>query len=180
MNRQQGFTLIEVLLVVLLIGIVSGIVLLAASPSDSSRLVASETERLAQVLSLAADEAVNDNQQLGLMLDEKGYSFVSFDEKTRQWLPDDNPVFAPYELPSTVSIHLLKDDNSKTMLLSPQDKDKDKQVLTPQALFLSSGETSAVVLELSAQDGESQTVSLDDLGIITLSTDAQNEQTPKS
>ena len=78
MKKSHGFTLIEVLLVVLLIGIVSGIVLLAASPNDSSRLVASETERLAQALSLAIDEAVSENQQLGLMLDEKGYRFFVF------------------------------------------------------------------------------------------------------
>ena len=175
MNRQQGFTLIEVLLVVLLIGIVSGIVLLAASPNDSSRLVASESERLAEVLNLVAEEAVNNNEQMGMLLDDNGYRFVSFDDKTQQWLPASNSLFAPYELPPVMSIHLLKDDASKTLVLTDknnQDKGMvDKQVLTPQVLFLSSGETSAVVLELSAQDGEPQTVSLDDLGTITLSTD---------
>jgi general secretion pathway protein H len=75
MKKSQGFTLIEVLLVVLLIGIVSGIVLLAASPNDSSRLIASETNRLAEAISLAADEAVSENQQLGLMLMKKVIAF---------------------------------------------------------------------------------------------------------
>ena len=76
-KNQQGFTLIEVLLVVLLIGIVTGIVLLAASPNDSSRVVSNEAERLADALSLASDEAVNNNQQMGLLLDEKSYYFVT-------------------------------------------------------------------------------------------------------
>lgn len=185
MNRSQGFTLIEVLLVVLLIGIVSGIVLLAATPNDSSRLVASESERLAEVLNLAVEEAINNNEQMGMMLDDKGYRFVNFDEKTRQWLPVANGLFAAYELPAPISIHILKDDTSKTMLLTDKENGKsDKQVLTPQVLFLSSGETSAVVLELSAPDGDPQTVSLDDLGAISLSTDDQstddkNEQARK-
>jgi hypothetical protein len=77
---------------------------------------------------------------------------------------------------------VLKDDNSKLLMLNPQDKDKksDKQVLTPQVLFLSSGETSAVELEISAQDGgDPQTVSLDDLGVITLSTDDKKDETAK-
>ncbi len=176
MKKSHGFTLIEVLLVVLLIGIVSGIVLLAASPNDSSRLVASETERLAQALSLATDEAVSENQQLGLMLDEKGYRFLDFDEQTKQWLPSSNPVFAPYELPVNVSLHVLKDDASKTLAINPKEQAKrDQEGLVPQVILLSSGETSAVILELSAQDGEPQTLTLDDLGAITLSTDDKNE-----
>lgn len=179
MSKERGFTLIEVLLVVLLIGIVSGIVLLAASPNDSSRLVASETERLADALSLATDEAVSNNQQLGLTMDEKGYAFLTFDDTTRQWLPNTNPNFAPYELPVNITMHLLKDDTSKVLALSPKEQAKqDKDSLTPQVLLLSSGETSAVVVEFSAQDGDPQTLSLDDLGTITLSTDdADNNDT---
>ena len=179
MKKSQGFTLIEVLLVVLLIGIVSGIVLLAASPNDSSRLIASETNRLAEAISLAADEAVSENQQLGLMLDEKSYRFLSFDDQTRQWLPSDNPVFSPYELPPNISLHILKDDASKTLALTTQDsKKQDKESLMPQVVLLSSGETSSVILEFSAQDGDPQTLTLDELGSITLSTDDKNEPSP--
>lgn len=178
MKKSQGFTLIEVLLVVLLIGIVSGIVLLAASPNDSSRLIASETNRLAEAISLAADEAVSENQQLGLMLDEKSYRFLTFDDQTRQWLASDNPVFSSYELPPNISLHILKDDASKTLASTTQDskkEDKDKESLMPQVVLLSSGETSSVILEFSAQDGDPQTLTLDELGSITLSTDDKNE-----
>ena len=177
MKKSHGFTLIEVLLVVLLIGIVSGIVLLAASPNDSSRLVASETERLAQALSLAIDEAVSENQ----LLDEKGYRFLDFDEQTKQWLPSNNAVFAPYELPTNISLHVLKDDSSKTLAINPKEQAKrdEEKGLVPQVILLSSGETSAVILELSAQDGEPQTLTLDDLGAITLSTDDKNEPPPQ-
>ncbi|HNN29245.1 MAG TPA: type II secretion system minor pseudopilin GspH, partial [Agitococcus sp.] len=84
-RQQQGFTLIEVLLVVLLIGIVSGIVLLAASPNDSSRVVATETERLAEVLVLASEEAINNNQQMGLLFDERSYRLMVLDETNQRW-----------------------------------------------------------------------------------------------
>jgi general secretion pathway protein H len=179
MKKTQGFTLIEVLLVVLLIGIVSGIVLLAATPNDSSRLIASEADRLAEAISLAADEAVSENQQLGLMIDERGYRFLDFDEQSKQWLASSNPVFAPYELPPNLSLHVLKDDSSKTLMDNPQDKkNSDPDKLSPQVVLLSSGETSAVILELSAQDGDPQTLTLDELGSITLSTDDKNEPSP--
>lgn len=68
-----------------LIGIVTGIALLAASPNDSSRVVSTEAERLADMLSLASDEAVNNNQQMGLLFDEKAYYFVILDEQSQTW-----------------------------------------------------------------------------------------------
>jgi hypothetical protein len=72
---------------------------------------------------------------------------------------------------------VLKDDTSKTLAINPKEQAKRDQEerLVPQVILLSSGETSAVILELSAQDGEPQTLTLDDLGAITLSTDDKNE-----
>ncbi|HMV59668.1 MAG TPA: type II secretion system minor pseudopilin GspH [Agitococcus sp.] len=177
-RQQQGFTLIEVLLVVLLIGIVSGIVLLAASPNDSSRVVATETERLAEVLVLASEEAINNNQQMGLLFDERSYRLMVLDETSQRWQESNEPLFAAYELPEIVNLHLLKDDKDKLIVL---DKDKnnkqdDTQAITPQLLFLSSGESSSVVLEIASEDGNKQQISVDDLSSVTLGSQAPVEQ----
>ncbi len=173
-NQQGGFTLIEVLLVVLLIGIVTGIVLLAASPNDSSRVLSTEAERLADVLSLASDEAVNNNQQMGLLLDEKSYYFVILDEKSQAWEASPEPLFSLHQLEPSVSLHLLKDDTQKVVVLeSNNDEDNEKKVVTPQVLLLSSGESSSVILELASEDGSQQKVVVDDLGTITLNPDAE-------
>ena len=76
-------------------------------------------------------------------------------------------------------MHILKDDASKTLALTTQDsKKQDKESLMPQVVLLSSGETSSVILEFSAQDGDPQTLTLDELGSITLSTDDKNEPSP--
>jgi len=175
-RQQQGFTLIEVLLVVLLIGIVSGIVLLAASPNDASRVVATESERLAEVLVLASEEAVNNNQQLGLLFDERSYRFVVLDEETRRWQDSNEPLFAAYELPEVVNLHLLKDDKDKVLVLD-KDKKDDKQAVTPQLLFLSSGESSAVVLEIASEDGNQQQITVDELSSVTLGNPTPVEKT---
>ncbi len=176
-TKYQGFTLIEVLLVVLLIGVVSGIVLLAASPNDASRIVANEAERLADALSLASEEAVNNNQQIGLLFDEKNYYFLTLDEESQKWLASDEAAFKQHELAPVVSLHLAKDDTQKVIVL---DKDKkEQQAITPQVLFLSSGESSSVVLELVSEDGSQQKIVVDDLGTVTLNPDEQsNEKKP--
>lgn len=169
MKRQtQGFTLIEVLLVVLLIGIVSGIVLLAASPNDSSRVVAAETERLAEVLILASEEAINNNQQIGLLFDERSYQFLVLDEQTQRWQNSTDPLFSTYELPEVVNLHLLKDDKDKVVVLDKDKNKEDKQAISPQLLFLSSGESSSVVLEIASQDGNQQQITVDDLSAVTI------------
>lgn len=175
-KKQQGFTLIEVLLVVLLIGIVTGIVLLAASPNDSSRVVSTEAERLADMLSLASDEAVNNNQQMGLLFDEKAYYFVILDEQSQTWEASSEPLFSLHELEPNVSLHLLKDDAQKVVVLdSNKDKNEDneKKAITPQVLLLSSGESSSVILELASEDGSQQRIVVDDLGTVTLNPDAE-------
>ncbi|HQV23891.1 MAG: type II secretion system minor pseudopilin GspH [Moraxellaceae bacterium] len=174
-STQQGFTLIEVLLVVLLIGVVSGIVLLAASPNDASRVVANEAERLADALSLASEEAVNNNQQIGLLFDEKSYYFLTLDEDEQKWLVSNEVAFAQHELAPVVSLHLAKDDTQKVMALDKDPKDT-QQALTPQVLFLSSGESSSVVLELVSEDGSQQKIVVDDLGTVTLNPDEQSNE----
>lgn len=174
-HNQQGFTLIEVLLVVLLIGVVTGIVLLAASPNDASRVVATEAERLADVLSLASEEAVNNNQQMGLLFDEKNYTFVVLDEQSQKWEVSPEPIFAAHELAEVVSLHLLKDDMQKVMVLD-EDKDNEQQAVTPQVLFLSSGESSSVILELASEDGSEQKIVVDDLGTVTLNPEAEQKK----
>lgn len=170
-QQQRGFTLIEVLLVVLLIGVVSGIVLLAASPNDSSRVVATETERLADVLTLASEEAVNNNQQLGLLFDERHYRFLVLDEQNQQWRDSSEVLFGVYELPSVVKLYLLKDDASKAFVL--EDDETKKQAMTPQVLFLSSGESSAVVLEIASEEGNRQQILVDDLSTVTVRTQTE-------
>jgi general secretion pathway protein H len=147
----MGFTLIEVLLVVLLIGVVSGIVLLAASPNDASRVVATEAERLADALSLASEEAVNNNQQIGLFFDEKNYYFLVLDEQSQKWEASDDAAFSSYELPPVVSLHLIKEDNQKSIVLEAiKIKNNEEQThYTTSTYCYLSGESSSVILELA-------------------------------
>ncbi len=169
-SSLRGFTLLEVLLVVLLIGIVSGLVLLAASPSDPGRIVVGEADRLEESLSLAEDTAVSDNEQFGLLVDEHGYRYLVYDDASRQWLPSDNPAFAPYELPPEVSLRLLVNEKQKAPSLdfrTGSDRPApDKKALTPQLFILSSGETTALTLSVEAERVTPERITLDDIGNI--------------
>lgn len=70
----RGFTLIEILLVVAIMGIVGSLVALS-SHSASGRVVETEAERLLQLMRFARDEAEVGGQALELQLSPQGYSF---------------------------------------------------------------------------------------------------------
>ncbi|HIZ51789.1 MAG TPA: prepilin-type N-terminal cleavage/methylation domain-containing protein, partial [Candidatus Pseudomonas excrementavium] len=75
-KNERGFTLMELLVVLVLIGVVAGLASLSIG-DGAERKLRSETERLAATLSLARDELLITDQSdraLGLRLDV--YSFL--------------------------------------------------------------------------------------------------------
>lgn len=77
--RSRGFTLIEIMLVIVIIGCAVGIVVLSIPGmpgSRSSRDMAAESEQLAAVVRLAAEQAVLEGRTLGLRIDPHGYRFL--------------------------------------------------------------------------------------------------------
>jgi len=85
--RENGFTLLELLVVVVILGIAAGVVSLSVSPSED-RLVAEEAERLAALFRLAQDEARVSARPLTWQADTRGYRFVGSDGP-RSDNPDD-------------------------------------------------------------------------------------------
>lgn len=85
-QRERGFTLIEIMVVMVIVGVMVGMITLVASGNRDKRELENEARRLIAVLQMAADEAVMQNVEIGLELTEDGYSFRGFDEKNRQWI----------------------------------------------------------------------------------------------
>jgi general secretion pathway protein H len=178
-HRHTGFTMIEVLLVVLLVGVVSGLVLLAASPSDSGRLAIGEADRLEEAVSLAMDTAVSDNEQYGLLQTEDGYQFLVFDDATAEWLPSDNPAFTAYTLPPDIHLEIqpLESGNKGGEAARPMQTRKTQEALLPQVMLLSSGESTAATLAISTEKTAPEKLVLDDIGNLRRNPDAPRENT---
>ncbi|HEX5278264.1 MAG TPA: type II secretion system minor pseudopilin GspH [Fluviicoccus sp.] len=182
MQTSRGFTLIEVLLVVLLIGVVSGLVLMAASPSDPARLVVGEADRLEEAISLAQDTAVSDNIQFGLIATDEGYDFLEYDDASRQWLPSRNEAFSSYKLPEEISLTITPAENraggpQQNGQVPLRDNGK-KDALKPQVLLLSSGESTAARLSIGADKVPPEILSLDDIGNLKRNPDEEAGNKP--
>lgn len=100
--RGAGFTLLEVLVVVFLIGIVLTLAVLSVGHNED-RILKDEARRLATLLELARQESIVESLEMALAIDDRAYSFQMFDG--RDWLPiTDDPILRPRELPEEMEL----------------------------------------------------------------------------
>lgn len=110
--KQAGFTLLEIMIVLLLMGLAAGFVLFNAFSASQSDRLHEQVKRLQVVFDMASDFAVLNQQQLGLYIDEdkSRYHFVMLDDEQEWQIIEGNPLFAEQELNELFSMELELDD----------------------------------------------------------------------
>jgi len=97
-RSQLGFTLLELLVVLILVGIMASLATLSIG-DGAERKMRAETDRLAGALRLARDELlITGEAERALGLRRDGYSFlelVILDDATREWRPVVDPLLGP-------------------------------------------------------------------------------------
>jgi general secretion pathway protein H len=88
-QRASGFTLVEMMVVMVIIGITLGLVSLNAIPSPQQHLQ-SEASRLALLLQLARDEAIVRNRLVAFEADDMQYRFIVRNETRWDPIVDDD------------------------------------------------------------------------------------------
>ena len=146
-SNARGFTLLEVLVVVFIIGLVVTFAGLSIKQS-ASRELSTEANRLHELLRLASEEAVLNGQELALQLGTQSYRFLRLDGDGWQSVEEDR-VLRERPFPPGVQIKLrlegvlvnLEDEShpARILLLSSGE-------LTPFELIMENGEGSQVIL----------------------------------
>lgn len=108
-TRNNGFTLIEVMLVIVLVGLMVSVIQFSASGDKAEETLELSSKRFAGIFNIAAEYGMLNNIELGLMIDKKGYQFLGYDGKN--WTDvSENELFSRYELPEGVELVLQLDD----------------------------------------------------------------------
>lgn len=167
-RKQTGFTLMEVILVMALIGLIMSTVSYTVFSSSIEDDIEKEVQRLQVVTSLASDYAVINQQELGLLIDEekRSYEYLTLNEEN-EWEPLlVHKYFELRELPESLFLELnleglpwqkdesLFDSRIFDEQLSVSDEgveignEEDVPPPPPQIMILSSGEITPFELKL--------------------------------
>lgn len=87
-DNRLGFTLLELLVVLVIVGVMLGSIALNATPGPRQALQ-SEAQRVAQLMQVARDEAIVRNKEIAFESDDRHYRFLIRDVEGWRVLADD-------------------------------------------------------------------------------------------
>jgi general secretion pathway protein H len=128
---QHGFTLLEVMVVMVLMGIILSFTMLSVGDGGLSRRQSQEAQRLLALLKLAQEEAILRQTHIGLALSHHSYRFMSQHRGT--WSEFNDTIFAPRVLPAELRFSIKVEGLAVTL---------SERADSPQVILFSSGETS--------------------------------------
>lgn len=164
--RQRGFTLIEILAVLIIIGVITvAAVISIRSLGGSSDPAGQAATRLSGLIELASENARLENVQYGLIIKPQYYEFVKFGD--HNWAPIVNdPVFKKKALPSGIELSVSVQNpinlprpvtsasaaSAAAAASTNAAQNGDENRLQPQIAILSTGEMTPFTLRLTSPD----------------------------
>jgi general secretion pathway protein H len=146
-RANAGFSLLELLIVVVVIGLLVQAVTLSWRTFGRDRDLEQETSRLRSVIDLLHEEALMQSRDYGIMFTETGYRFYVFDYQELAWaVPPADRVLEQYTLPRQLEMSLVLD--GRDVPLEPNFEAQDVENPEPQVMLLASGEVTPFTIEM--------------------------------
>jgi general secretion pathway protein H len=144
-RRISGFTLIEILVVVLIIGIMIVGTVLTTGVAGGDRELDKERDRVLALSDYLREQGALQNREYGIRCFQGGYEFLEYEPRSGLWqVPRDDVAARSRLLPADLVLD-LDVEGRRVVLPRAQVDDADR---APQIMLYSSGEMSLFELTL--------------------------------
>ncbi|ABV85477.1 type II secretion system minor pseudopilin GspH [Shewanella pealeana] len=166
--RQTGFTLMEVLLVVLLMGLAATAVTLGMGGASKEKALERTAQQFMMSTEMVLDETVLSGHFVGIVIEDNSYKYVYYDEG--KWKPlEQDRLLAERQMEPGVEmvlvldgLPLVQDDEEQDSWfdepLIEKSADEKKKFPEPQIMLFPSGEMSAFELSFVSEDETKQDI----------------------
>jgi general secretion pathway protein H len=126
-----GFTLLEILVVVVIMGIIVSMAMLSVNMLGRDSEVEDQAKRFWAVLQQTKEESELQSVNVGVFISAEAYEFLRFDQRQNLWIPiGDDKLYATRRLPEGLRFRLWLD--SREAVLKPDlpqrtDEDEDEE-----------------------------------------------------
>ena len=140
----RGFTLIELVVVLGIVGVLAGVVVLNFVGADRERNLQTEAVRLASLVELARSQATMRNARMGLFVHPTEYAFATFDPETGDWVRPEEGPFRLRTAPEGVSFSAA----TESLELPADPVRRGERRKLPDILIFASGEQTPFTVEV--------------------------------
>lgn len=155
--RARGFTLVEILVVVVIMAIVISLTVLSIGVTGRDNQLDQETRRIEGLMDLLHERAVLEGRDFGVRVEPNGYEFVVYDNYRDRWLKfDEEGQYRRRDLPKGIALQLQLD--SQIVVLKAVDRTfkSDKLPAPPQLAIAASGEGTPFRLTLMRESTQAR------------------------
>lgn len=113
-RAMSGFTLIEIMTVVVIVAFMAGMAVMALGGNNTDDKMKLEAQRMTELIRLAGDQAIMRGKELGIELTETGYRFAVLEN--RKWKAvSDLREFTERKLPEPLKLNIALDSDAKEL-----------------------------------------------------------------
>ena len=173
--RSSGFTLIEILVVIVILGVIIAVATVSVGVLGRDREVEDQARRLWAVMTQGREEAELQGRDLGLFIDDASYEFMMFDPKRSGWVVvEDDDLLTRRVLPPGVRMRLWLESREVVLEATRTPTADELKKRAPQVIMLASGEVMPYRLEIAREgaDASWQVQSQPDNTIVVEAADA--------
>jgi len=166
---SSGFTLMELLVVLLIIGLMTATIVLAVTVTGRDREVEEESKRVFALLNYAREQAELQTRELGLFCDEHGYEFLLHDPRRALWRSiDEDESLRARKLPHGLELG-LRVEGRQVVLDGASKKEKKEEERMPHVMLFSNGDMTPFELTVQREGGTPRvTLASNDDGVIEM------------